>query len=100
MFTIEEPLAQRGLPLLDDRHDRGDCSLRKINACHRLLDLQCSMLQGLGIDLVPIIETKRDVAVFLNLKNDQVAQRMHGPCGDEDGIAGGWDEACEMVGYG
>ena len=99
MFAIKEPFALHGLELLNERHDRSDRSLRKINARHRLLDLQWSMLKSLRIDLVPIIETKCHVAVLLHLENHQVAQRMNGPRADEDCIAGGWNEGCELMRY-
>ena len=74
MFTIKEPLSQHRLYLIHHWHHRTDCTLRKINAGHRLINLQRSGLAGLGINMVPVVKTKRHVAVFLHFKDHHVAQ--------------------------
>ena len=66
---------------------RTDCALREIDAGHGLIDLQGPWLARLGIDVVPVEETKRDVAVFLHFKDHDVAQRMDGPSPNQDRVA-------------
>ena len=100
MFTIKEPLSQHRLRLFHHRHHRTYCTLRKINAGHRLINLQRSRLAGLGINMVPVVKTKRHVAVFLHFKNHKVAQRVNGPGWQEDAVARFWPEAGQMVRHG
>ena len=97
MFTIKEPLSQHRLYLFHRRHHRTYCTLRKINAGHRLINLQRSGLPGLGINVVPVVKTKGHITVFLYLENHKVAQRMNGPGWQEDAVAKVWPEIGQMV---
>jgi hypothetical protein len=56
------------------RRERLDGTLRKIDAGHRLIDLERSSLMSLGIDVVPVEKPEGHVAVFLNFKNHDVPQ--------------------------
>ena len=73
MFATKEPLSQHRLQLFHHRRHRTYGALRKINAGDRLIDLQRSRLARLGINVVPIVKTKRHIAVFLHFENDKVA---------------------------
>ena len=90
MFTVKEPLAQHRLHLFHHGHHGTNRTLRKINAGHRLINLQWSRLAGLRINVVPVVKTKRHVAIFLHFKNHQVAQRVNGPGWQEDAVARLW----------
>ena len=87
MFTVKEPLAQHRLCLFHHRHHRTNRTLRKINAGHRLVNLQWSRLAGLGINMVPVVKTKCHVAILLHFKNHHVAQRVNGPGRYENSVA-------------
>src|ERR1035441_5495795 len=100
MFTIKEPFSVHWLCLFHHRHHRTDCTLRKINAGHRLIDLQGSGLAGLGINVAPVEKTKRHIAVFLHFKNHQIAQRMNGASWYENSVARLRSEGCEMIRHG
>jgi hypothetical protein len=72
MFTTKEPLSPHWCELFHHWRHRTYRAVGKINAGHRLIDLQRSRLAGLGINVVPIVKTKRHVAVFLYFKDDNV----------------------------
>jgi hypothetical protein len=78
VFTIKQSLAfHRGLRLHHGRHQTNR-TFRKINAGHRLIDLECPWLSGLRVNVVPVIQAKRHVAVLLNLEHHNVAaQRVN-----------------------
>ena len=65
-----------------------------------MFDLERPPLAGLGIDMVPVVETKRHVAVFLNLKNHDIAQGMNGPSPNEDAITDARGKAGQLICYG
>ena len=69
MFTIKEPLSQHRLCLIHHWHHRTNCTLRKINAGHRLINLQRSRSAGPGINVIPVVKTKCHVAIFLDFKD-------------------------------
>jgi hypothetical protein len=75
MFTAKKPLSQHWLYLIHHRYDRTYRTLRKINAGNRLIDLQGSTLACFGINMVPVVQAKRHVAVLLNLEHDDVAAK-------------------------
>ena len=62
-----------------------------------MIDLERSRTAGLGVDVVPIVEPKRHVAVFLHFKNDHVAQRVNRPSRHENAIPEFRAETCEVV---
>ena len=74
MFTFKKPLAQHRLQLIHHWHHRTNCLLCKINAGHRLINLQRSMLAAPGINMVPVVKAKCHIAVFLYFKDHHVAQ--------------------------
>ena len=95
---MKEPLALHRRRRLHHWRHRTDRTLRKINAGHRLIDLQCPRLAGLGVNMVPVVQAKRHVAVLLHFKHhDVAAQRVNGPGRYEDAVAGLRSEACEVV---
>ena len=71
--------------------------MREIDAGHRLLDLQRSRLACLGVDAIPVVQAKRDVAVFLHFEHHQAAEGVNGPSSEEDGVADPRREACQKV---
>jgi hypothetical protein len=73
MITMKEPLAQHRRRFFHHRHNGTDGNLAQINAGQRLIDLQRPMLARLGIDVVPVVKTKRHVAVLLHFKNHNVS---------------------------
>ena len=93
MITMKKPLAQRRRRLFHPRYNGTDCNLRKINASQRLIDLQRPMLACLGIDMIPVVKTKRHVAVFLYFKNHNVVQGVDGSRLHQDSVARLWREA-------
>ncbi len=87
VFAAKQSFSQHRLDLFHHRHDRTNRTLVKINAGQRLIELQWSRLTGLGIDVVPIVQTKRHVAVFLHFEHDHVAERVNRPGRHEGAIA-------------
>ena len=96
MFTIKEPLPQHRLYLIHHWHHWTDGTLRKINTGHRLINLQRPGLASLGINMVPVVKTKRHVAVFLHFKDYHITQRMNGSGRNENSVAGLRSERCEL----
>ncbi len=86
---MKESLAfHRGGRLHHGRHPT-DRTFRKINASHRLVDLECPRLSRLRINMVPVIQTKRHVAILLNLEHHKIAaQRVNRACAEENGVVG------------
>jgi predicted mannosyl-3-phosphoglycerate phosphatase (HAD superfamily) len=89
------PLSRRRTRFLHDRYHRCNRATRIIDTGHRLPDLKRTRFVGDGIHLFPVIESVRDVAIFLYFEHDHVAQRMHGAGRDEDAVAGIWRERLE-----
>ena len=100
MFTMKESLAPCRRVLLHHRRHRTDRDLFEIDAGNRLLDLQRSRLACLGVDAIPVVQAKRDVAILLHLEHHHVAQRVNGSGSDEDGIAESRGEARQKVRHG
>src|SRR5208337_855579 len=97
-FTKKEPLSQNRLRLFQHRHHRTYRTLCKINAGKRLIDLECARLACLGVNMVPVVQAKRHVAVLLNLEHhDVAAQSVNCPSRQEDAVAGLRSEAYEVV---
>jgi len=79
MRTIDEPLAHGWLNRFHHRSDGLDGPLREVDAGQRRLGLQRARVAGFRIDMVPVIEPERNVAIFLNLEHhDAIAKRMNG----------------------
>ena len=97
MFTMKESLSQRPALSLPPPAPPDQAHLGKINAGHRLIDLQRPRLACLGIDVVPVVKTKRHIAVFLHFENHELAQRVNGPSRYEDAVTRLWREARQMV---
>ena len=70
--------AENRLNLFHHGFHRTNFALLEIDASHGLIDLQRPWLACLRIDVIPVEEPERDVAVFLNFKDHDVAQRMDG----------------------
>ena len=87
MFTTKESLSPYRQNFLLHRRHRTDCDLLEIDAGNRLLNLQRSMLACPGVDAIPVVQTKRDIAVFLHLEHHKAAERVNGPSSEEDGVA-------------
>ena len=78
MRTIKQPLAHGGLHRFNHRRDRSDRTLLQIDARQRLLDLQRARMACFRINMIPVIEAKSNVAVFLDLEHhDAIAKRMN-----------------------
>src|ERR1700722_6904112 len=69
MLAIYKLLPQDRGHLLDHRWERRDRTLVDIDAGECLIDLQRPRLARLGIDVVPIVEAKCHIAVFLHFKD-------------------------------
>src|ERR1039458_8519107 len=89
MFTVEQSFAFHwGRRLHQGRHPT-DRAFRKINARKRLIDLECTRLSSLRVNIAPVIQAKRHVAILLNFEHDKVsAKRMHRPSRQENSFAG------------
>ncbi len=79
MIAMDQLLPRKRLGLVYLGRHGTNGTLLKIDAGHRLLNLERSTLARLGIDMVPVVETKRDIAVFLNFENHHITQGMNGP---------------------
>jgi len=87
--TMKEPLAPDRRFCLHHRRHQTCLTIDEINTGKRLLDLEWAWLFGIGVNMAPVIEAKRNVAVLLNLKhNDVAAQRVNRSGRDENAIAG------------
>src|ERR1017187_9943843 len=100
MVTLKESLAfHRGRRLHYGRHPT-DRTLGKINAGKRLVDLECPWLSGRRVNMAPVVQAKRHVAVLLNLEHHDVAtERVNRPSRQENAVAGLRSEPCEVVRY-
>src|SRR5208283_5918114 len=50
------------------------------------------------INMVPVVQTKRHVAILLNLEHHKVAaQRVNRACAEENGVTGLRSQTCEVV---
>jgi hypothetical protein len=73
VFAIKESLAPYRLRCVHHwRHQTGR-NVRKINASKRLIDLECSRVACFGVNVTPVVQAKRHIAVFLNLENYNVS---------------------------
>jgi hypothetical protein len=97
MLATKEPLTQNRLCRFNNRRNRTNRAFCKINACHRLLDVQWPGFSGPGIDMIPVIKPKRHVTVFLEFENHHLAQRMDRPGFDNDAVAGLWAKAGKEI---
>ena len=98
MFTPKESLALHRGRCLHHGLYQTDRTFRKINAGHRLIDLECPWLSCLRINMVPVIQSKRHVAILLNLEHHKVAaQRVNRACAEENGVTGLRSQTCEVV---
>src|SRR5665811_2632718 len=80
------------------RDQAGRTIVRKINACKRLIDLKGPLLASLRIDMVPVVQAKRHIAVLLNFEcYDVAAQGVNRPSRYADAIAGLRTEPYEVV---
>ena len=88
MFALKESLAfHRGCGLYHRRYET-DRPFRKINEGYRLIDLESPRLSCLRINMIPVLQAKRYVAILLNLEHDKVAtERMNRACAQENGVA-------------
>jgi hypothetical protein len=98
MLTIEEPLAlHRRRRLYHGHHETGR-TLRKINAGKRPVDLERPRLACLRVEMVPVAQVKRHVAVLLNLEYyDVSARRANCPSLEKNGVAGLRGEPYELI---
>jgi hypothetical protein len=72
-----------------------DRAFVEVDAGNRLLDLERSRLARLGVDPIPVVQAKCDVAIFLHFEHHHVVERVNGPGSDENGIARLRREACQ-----
>ena len=80
------------------RNQTGHTTSRKVNAGKRLIDFERPRLACLGINMVPVVQAKRYVAVLLNLEHhDVAAQSVNRPSRQKNAVAGLRSEACETV---
>ena len=98
MLTFEEPLSCRRRGRLHDRHYRTRRTLGKIDTGDCLIDLEGSKLACPGVDVIPVVQAERHVAVLLDLEHhDVAAQSVNRPGGQEDCVPGLGSEAREVV---
>src|SRR5580658_1833240 len=77
------------------RLDRAQC---EIDAGERLLDLQGTREAGRGVDVIPVVETKGNVAVFLNLEYDDfTADRVNSTGFYQHTLAAGRRETRQII---
>ena len=89
LVTGEESLAPYRRGRLHHGNYRAERTLRKVKAGQRLFDVECSRLAGLRVNMAPVVQAKRDVAVLLYLEHHDVAtERVHRPGRQEDALAG------------
>ena len=74
VITMNELLPQHWRGLFRGRRHRGYGTLLEVNAGYRLIHLQGPPFACPGIEMVPVVETKRDVAIVLDFKYHHVAQ--------------------------
>jgi len=86
VIAMDQLLPRQRLGLVDLGSNGTNDALLKIDAGQRLFDLERPALAGLGINVVPVVETKGDVAVFLNFENHDIPQGMNRPSPNEDAI--------------
>jgi hypothetical protein len=78
VIALYKPLSQDGLGYFRLRRIRKNFSSLEVDAGQGLIDLQGARTIRLGIDVVPVEKAEGYVAIFLNLKNHHVTQRMDG----------------------
>ena len=82
------------------RHQTARTLPAKVNAGKGLIHLERAWFACRRVDMVPVIQAERHVAVLLNLKHyDVAAQSVNRPRRCENGISGHRSEACEAVPY-
>ena len=82
-----QPLADRRLRRHHDRRQRFKLALLKVDTSQRPIDLKRTRLAGLRIDVIPVVEAKRDVAVFLDFEHQNaVAERVDDAGGDQNAL--------------
>jgi hypothetical protein len=87
-FAVKEPLSLNGHVCLYAGCGQATIARPKIDARKRLIDLKRPWLSGLGIDMSPIVEAECNVAVLLNLEdNNTTTQSVNRSRGDENSIA-------------
>ena len=100
VLTVKEPLAFHGRGRLNRGRHETARTFSKVNAGQRLLDLERAGLARLGVNMAPVVQAKRHVAVLLNLEHhDAATQRVDRPSRQEDGVAGFRREAREATGH-
>jgi len=98
MFTVKQSLAFHRCRCLHHGRHPTDCTLRKINAGNRLIDLECPRLARLRFHMSPVIKAKGHVAVLLNFEHhDVAAESVNRSSLQENAVAGLWSELCELV---
>ncbi len=74
-------------------------NLVKIDTGEGLIHLQIAVFTGFRIGTVPVVQAKRNVTVFLYLKNYGSSQRMHRTRMNKHCIADVWYKAVKPLGY-
>src|SRR5579872_159460 len=98
MFAMKESLALHRCRLFHYGLYQTDRTFGEINAGHSLIDLERSGLSRLRINMVPVVQTKRQVAILLNLEHNKVAaQRVNRACAEENGVTMLRSQTCEVV---
>ena len=93
-FAVKESLSLNGHVCLYAGCDQATIARSKIDARKRLIDLKGPWLFGLCLDMTPIVETECNVAVLLNLEdNNTTTQSVNRSRGDEYNIARFGDNA-------
>ena len=86
-IALEEPLAPWHGLAHEGCHGQ-DRTLREVHAGEGSIHLQRTRLARPGVDMLPVVETKRHVAVLLDLEDhDVAAQGVHNPRLHENGVA-------------
>ena len=87
-FAIKESLALNGHGCLYAGRDQAAGAPFKIYAGKRLIDLKRPWLSSLRVDMAPVVKAECNVAVLLNLEDNNVAaQSVNRSRRDEYGIA-------------
>ncbi len=79
VFASKESFTPRCFTRRDGRQ-RTHRPIREVDAREGLLDLERSRLAGLGVHTIPVVQTKCDIAVLLDLEDDERRPRGNGRC--------------------
>jgi hypothetical protein len=97
-LAIKDPLALNRRGGLYARRDQAKRASFKIYASKCLIDLKRPWFSSLRVDVTPVVKAECDVAVLLDLKDDNIAaQSVNRSRRDEYGISRLGDNSRQMI---